>query len=438
MAVQRILLFGQHPSLLGLLRKTAGHSYQVESFSGSFSQILDSEMLDVGMVVVFHHPPVEDGTTTVRNIKRVQPLMPIVAVTTEFSGQATRLLMKSGVEDVLPIGADAQEIRACYEAYLPGFGLVAKKGKKATNQSAVGHTLMTAVAPGIIMMGASIQNNATLPTQYQEKEPIVQHTECVYNGLEVNFFGAFKAKLYGKAFMLSKQSKLLFAYMAYNHSKAFSKDHLAKVIWPEKYDYKPDSAIQSLNVEITRIRKAIADQTGYERKIITFDKNFYRLDIGIPVLSDVTSFKSLYQDISITHRNGQSATYDWMAEAIKIYSGNFLEDFPADAYNWVEVERQHLSSVFEQIADLRSDQLYTEGKYWEAGSVCREILERDPRMEAIHRRAMRCFAKLGKMNQVEMQYACCARMMESEFQAKPSAETEILIETIRKGKLDTA
>jgi two-component SAPR family response regulator len=436
MAVQRILLFGQNALLLGLLRKTAGHSYQVETYSGSFSQISDSEMDDVGMIVVLHHPPVEDGTSTVRNIKRSQPLMPIVAITSEFSGQATRLLMKSGAEDVLSLGADAQEIKACYEAYLPGYGLVAaKKTRKTTTASAVGRTLITATTPGMILMGAGVQKNATLPIQYQEKQAIVQNTESVYKGLEISFFGAFKAKLYGKSFILTKQSKLLFAYLAYNHPKALSKDHLAKVIWPEKYEYKPESAIQSLNVEITRIRKSVIEQTGYERKLIAFDKNFYRLDLPTPILSDVVSFKSLYQDISITHRNGQSSTYDWMAEAIKIYAGNFLEDFPADAYNWVEVERQHLSSVFEQIADLRSAQLYDEGKFWEAGSVCREILERDPRMEAIHRRAMRCFARLGMMNQVEMQYAVCARMMEAEFQSKPSAETELLLEEIRKGKL---
>ena len=65
--------------------------------------------------------------------------------------------------------------------------------------------------------------------------------------------------------------------------------------------------------------------------------------------------------------------------------------------------------------------------------MCSDILSRDFRMEAIHRRAMQCYASLGMLHKVEMQYNLCCKMMEQEFQSRPSPETLRLYEEIKKG-----
>ena len=110
----------------------------------------------------------------------------------------------------------------------------------------------------------------------------------------------------------------------------------------------------------------------------------------------------------------------------------FFDHCPEDALNWVEVERQHLGALFEQMADLYSAQLCDNKEYYRATSVCHEILTRDQRMEAIHRRLMFCYGKLGMCNKVEQQYRLLSQIMEREFQSKPSAETTRLYQQIKK------
>jgi hypothetical protein len=70
---------------------------------------------------------------------------------------------------------------------------------------------------------------------------------------------------------------MLFGYLAYHSAKALSRDHLARVFWPEKQESQPESARRSLNVELNHIRKAIRQQTGLEQDLIVFEKKLLPL-----------------------------------------------------------------------------------------------------------------------------------------------------------------
>jgi DNA-binding SARP family transcriptional activator/CheY-like chemotaxis protein len=430
-----LLLCGSIPHLQRLLANQACDSLAIfQTNMDPLATVAPATLAGIGMAFLLHQPPGADACTTVRNLKRQYPALPVVALTEDYSGHTTKILLKCGADDVYPTKLTSEDLQTCLEAYLSGYGLAApapathKKGRSTAAKA------VTAIAlPTLLAYGAS---DVSLPFQVPEPNAPSTQAQAIdhpYKGLEVMFFGAFKARYGGKAIVLSNQSKLLFAYLAYHHPKPLPKDHLAKVIWPEKYDYKPESARQSLNVEITRIRKAVMDQTRTDHNLIGYEKNFYRLNLREDLRSDVRDFKAQYNHIQQQSRLGRDTEGEQLAEAIRTFSGTFLSDFPEDAHNWIEVERQHLSAVFEQLADMRSAQLYDAGKYFEASAVCREILECDPRMESIHRRAICCHAKLGKQNLAELQYNLCVRMMDAEFQSEPSPETKRLIEQIRKG-----
>ncbi|MBC7774459.1 MAG: hypothetical protein H7246_03400 [Phycisphaerae bacterium] len=341
--------------------------------------------------------------------------------------------MRSGAKEVLPLPVDGDKVLACYEAFLPGFRQAAPKpirgGRKGTKP---GNIFLAAATPGIVAVGADL-HATLLPMQPQSPNIVIeQRVEDFYNGLEVNYFGLLKIRLNGKKIDFNWQAKMLFCYLAYHSTKALSRDHLARVFWPEKQESQPESARRSLNVELNHIRKAIRQQTGMERELIVFDKNCYRLQLEGPILSDVATFKGLCQKIQLLQRDGQPVPDELFQQAIKTYSSNFLDDCPEDALNWVEVERQHLGALFEQMADLYSAQLCDKGEYYRATSVCHEILTRDQRMEAIHRRLMFCYGKLGMCNKVGQQYRLLCQIMEREFQSKPSAETTRLYQQIKK------
>jgi DNA-binding SARP family transcriptional activator len=428
MATQKVLLCGNHAPLLQMLRNSS--SIPVEQTPETFHFQMLAQKQDVGMVVVLHTPPNNDGLPALRNWKRENPDIPVVVATSDFSGRTTRLLMTSGAQYVLELPADGDDVLACMEAYFPGFKLKSVKSKPGKTNNATGKALLAAVAPGMMAAGVGF----VLPPTIAPYTPATtaQGSENAYRGLEVSFFGNFSVHLNGRKIEFTNQAKHLFAYLAYNYPRALGRDHLARIFWADKYEYTPEFSRKSLNVELCHIRKTFRSQTGVQEDFLVFEKNAYRLQLERPPLSDVLAFKELHQKIQAQLFKEKEASDDLLQEAIKIYKGNFLDDFPSDTFGWVEIERQHLSAVFEQIADLYSAQLCAKNDFRKAVAVCNEILSRDARMEAIHRRAMQCYGALSMANRVEEQYNLCCKIMEQEFQSKPSPETTRLYEEIKK------
>ncbi|MFN0036330.1 MAG: BTAD domain-containing putative transcriptional regulator [Saprospiraceae bacterium] len=432
MPPQKVFYRGSNAHLLHTLRASSGGSLQVEQISDSLSFQDLARMTDVGMLVLQHEPPATDSFAPLRNWLRENPDVPVLVLTSDYTPDTTKFLMRSGAKEVLPLPADSDKVLACYEAFFPGFRQSAPPKKPTRPGSKPVNILLAATAPGIVAAGVEMRDAALPVVPLQPPTPIEQSVENFYSGLEVKYFGLLQVRLNGKKIDFNWQAKMLFGYLAYHYPRALSREHLARVFWPEKQDNQPDSARRSLNVELNHIRKAIRQQTGIEQDLVVFDKNCYRLNLERPMLSDVATFKALCQKIQTLQRDGQSVPDELFQEAIHTYSSNFLDDCPEDALNWVEVERQHLGALFEQMADLYSAQLCDKADYYRATSVCHEILTRDQRMETIHRRLMFCFGKLGMCNKVELQYRLLGQIMEREFQSKPSAETTRLYQQIKK------
>ncbi len=428
MPLPKVLLCGDDSALLHTLRAGGGSFLQVEQVSAkNLARDLSNLAPTGGMVVVVHEPASSDGLALVRNCQRQYPDIPVVVATPDFSGATTRLLFISGAKYVLSLPTTGQDVLSCFEMYLPGFKL--KPLKAGRSGSKVGKALVAALTPGLVFSGVELQAIALLNPDVKLPET-TEASPTAWRGLSVQFFGAFDVYYGGKKVMLTNQAKYLFAYLAYHAPKALHRDHLAKIFWPDKYENLPDSARRSLNVEMTHIRKIFREQAGIDSKFLVFDKDCYRLEFA-QFASDILTFKRLHQHIKTSVFKHEAVPDKLFHDIIGTYTGNFLTDFPEECSNWVEVEREHLSAVFDQMADMYSEQLYNTGVYRKAIAMCGEILERDYRMEIIHRRLMQCYAQLGMLNKVEQQYRQCCLMMEREFQSKPSAETTKLYGEIK-------
>lgn len=431
---QKVLFLGNHPSLLQTLRLSAGHSLSVEQISDNISFQHLQDISDVGIVVVQHSLPTNDGFSTVRNCKRQLPSVPVVVLTTDYSGQTTKLLLKSGAEDVFAMPAQHDDMLACFEAYIPNFKL-AKKKPHTQIRSLVEKAAFAAVVPGLVLAGGAFGNQESSAMSLLASTSVQQPVGDAYKGLELSFFGTFTARFAGQPLIFTTQAKSLFAYLSYHHARALSSDHLAKVFWPDKYDISPEGARRSLNVELTHIRNTFRQQTGIKTPFLTFEKGCYRLQFGQPILSDVQRFKALHQKIQDCRRLGTPVPDDLMQDILSAYQGNFLDDFPTDTFNWVEVERQHLSSVFEQVAELYSERFCESGDFGKASAMCEELLTRDPRLEVVYRRGMVCYANQGKLHKVKALYELYCRMMMQEFSSTPSSDIAALYqELMRKSK----
>jgi DNA-binding SARP family transcriptional activator len=252
------------------------------------------------------------------------------------------------------------------------------------------------------------------------------------NELSLHFFGTFGLSVNRTKVDFNWQARMLFAYLASQAPRALSRDHLARVFWPSKHDSQPESARRSLNVELNHVRKAIREQTNLPDNLIVFENNCYRLQWPANPRSDVADFKNACRKIQVSSHAGTPPTEAQLWQTLQLCNGAFLEDCPQDALNWVEIERQHLGVLFEQMADQYLALCEARGDHAHVIAVCHEWLARDLRQESLHRRLMRSFEKLGLCNKVEAQYRLLCQILEQEYQAKPSAETTRLFLQIRE------
>lgn len=380
------------------------------------------------MVMVLHEPPLQDGLPKLRMWKRLYPHIPLIVYTSDYSGSATRLLFKSGAEDVIELPSDAEKILSCLEAYFPGFRLKAAHEKKRPWHSAAkSGALLAAVAPGLMFHTPG--HMMTTPGLPAAEFPIVQPSEYVFKGLEINFFGYFNVRLNGTKVDLPNQARQILAYLAYQHPAAVTRDRVARTFWPDKYENSPHATRKGLNVEITRIRNAFRRINEEAQDILQFKNGRFGLE-GCRWHSDVDDFKAIYHSIQEHLRRKEEVPDELFQRALQIYTGSFLEDFGSNDPDWVETERVHLGSLFERMADKYSEQLCNKGEFWKASGICLEILECDVRMEVIHRRLIDCFYRQGSYDRVEQQYRLCCQMLDREFECPPSPETIRLYEQI--------
>lgn len=387
-------------------------------------------LANIRMLVVKDDSEWNDLPAFLRQCHRTSPDVPVVVFTDNFSGSNTRTLLKSGAVDVFPAVVEPDIVLACCESYLPGFQFARLKHKKRPSAKSPGF-LMTAAATGMMVASPGL---ATL--QQQDFQPIndrkTEQPESPTPGWELKYFGFFSIKINGKSIHLANQANMIFAYLAYHHPRAFNRDHLARVFWPDKHDNQPECARRSLNVELTAIRKALRAQTGSDQDFIVFDKNQYKLELKTEIHSDISEFRQSCKMIQSLYQASLPIPDEVFQRAIQAYTGGFLEDCPPDTISWVEVERQRLSAIFEQIAEQYSAQLFNEGNYWKATAVCHEILSFDLNMEVIHRRLMQCYASLGMGNKMEAQFKLLCHILKSKFSSKPSVETVRVYDDIKR------
>lgn len=432
----KILICGHHPGLLSSLQKTAAYNAAAEVVPVSSFLSQNVENKDVGLVLVLHNPPTRDGLPELREWKRLHPGTSVIVATTDTSFGTTNQIWRAGARDVLSLPSTDEQILGCLEAHCAGFRLAAATGvgiRKPGNGAI--RAVLAAAAPGLVVMPLEALPPAPPPPHYGI--PTTEMPEETFRGLEVNFFGEFQARLFGKPIVLTKQAEQIFAYLVYNHgARTLTREHLGKVFWPGKQDYSPEGARRSLNVEIAKIRKALRSLSGHEREFIVHQNQRYHLEDTLRVESDLDRFRAIQAEVKKAVWEGRDVSNELFREALNIYRGIFMENCAVESHNWIEIERHRLSNDFLELALCYNEQLFRHEDYSKTAAVCRDILQRDNCLEVIHRRLMDCYYKLGMCDKALEQYRRCCQMMEHEFQSKPSPETVQLFNEIRRNCCD--
>jgi DNA-binding SARP family transcriptional activator len=211
------------------------------------------------------------------------------------------------------------------------------------------------------------------------------------------------------AIRLRKVGALL-AYLAVEN-RAFSREHLAAMFWPE---LPHKSALSNLRRTLTSIRTLL--QNGS----IATDGDQVRLE---HIRVDVAEFRSLISSEDTDHDPVK------FERAVGLYRGDFLEGFNlrgcSEFDEWQDGVRERFRSAFESSLETLCRIHMENGDFSAALPHAHRWMEHDQWNELAHRALMTIYAQLGRVSAALNQYEdCCHHLAEAGLD--PDEETRRL------------
>lgn len=212
----------------------------------------------------------------------------------------------------------------------------------------------------------------------------------------------------------AKKALALLAYLAVKPAQHLSREKLAMLLWSST---GPEQARQSLRQLLSTLRKELAS-IAPKQKVLVEEGDLLGVDESL-VTSDVASFETLFA----------AGTEEALAEAIRLYSGDFLDGFQINEERfdqWVTAERDRLHRAalraHAQLLELQQQR----GAIDDAVATAQSSLRLDLLQEPMHRALMRLYLQSGDVVNALQQYETCAKVLKRELRIEPDAETKAL------------
>ena len=116
---------------------------------------------------------------------------------------------------------------------------------------------------------------------------------------------------------------------------------------------------------------------------------------------------------------------------METYEGELLPGYYED---WVLLERDRLSAVYERKIQRLLTQLLQEERWTDARNWADRWISQGQIPEAAYRALMMTFAATGELSQVDAAYRRCVEALREEIGVDPSSETQALHKDLMAGK----
>lgn len=217
-----------------------------------------------------------------------------------------------------------------------------------------------------------------------------------------------------------KVRQLLLILITYRQ-RTVSSEELIEALWP---DLDPASAHNSLWVAISQLRRLLEPEAtgrGSSAFIIT-DPPGYRFDPAGRCEMDVEAFLARAGAGRVLQQQGEwAAAIDAYLQAEALYRGDYLPQEPYE--DWAIPTRERLLELFLDVeAGLATCHLIL-GRYQEALTHGRRMLDRDTCREAAWRLVMEAHYRAGEQDQALRAFARCRALLAEELGVDPLPET---------------
>jgi len=217
--------------------------------------------------------------------------------------------------------------------------------------------------------------------------------------------------------LMGRQGRLTFAYLAYEHLRAVSRDELAEELWLGKV---PPSWERSLSALISKLRALLA---GLPNVVLNASFGHYQLSLPADVWIDVEAAAGAVDRAESALRGSEEPqeAWGWAHVAHQISRRPFLmgEEGP-----WVTLKRTELRDVL-----VRAHECLSEPSIWHkepeyAVRHATEAVNLEPFRETSYQLLMRAHAAVGNRAEALRVYDRCRCLLSEELGVPPSSQTE--------------
>ncbi len=225
----------------------------------------------------------------------------------------------------------------------------------------------------------------------------------------------------------SQKVRALFVYLACHLGRAFSREHLAGLLWPEQEE---DGARHALRQAIYNLRSALPGRDSATPPLLVSHGEI-RINPSAGLWVDVHAF----EDSIKRGAARDAADPHHLATAVQLYRGDFLAGFfvrdSASFEEWLLAEQERLREATVEALRSLIESYRKRGEYRFGLHYARRLVALEPLAEEPRRTLMRFYAMTGRRSQALAEYEDLVALLDRELGVDPLAETRELYESIR-------
>ncbi|HVN56314.1 MAG TPA: tetratricopeptide repeat protein [Anaerolineaceae bacterium] len=234
--------------------------------------------------------------------------------------------------------------------------------------------------------------------------------------LEIRLLGQFEIVQDGKRVNIpTRNAQTLFAYLVLNAGRAYRRERLAGLLWP---DSSEENARSNLRHELWRLRKAIGAGNG----------SYFLIDdltIAFNPQSNFSLDVHKLENISIESNRSND-----LIEALSNYGGDLLPGFYEE---WVLIERDRFYTLFEARIARLLQILESERRWMQILDWGMRWIALGQGSEIAYRALMSAYAGMGDLSKIAATYERLTQTLQQEQGIGPSVETQELYKRLKAG-----
>ncbi|HWP44883.1 MAG TPA: BTAD domain-containing putative transcriptional regulator, partial [Blastocatellia bacterium] len=225
---------------------------------------------------------------------------------------------------------------------------------------------------------------------------------------------------------LSKSLHML-CYIASRRNHRATKDALIDLFWS---DADPDTIAKNFHPTISHMRKALNAGQVVKKDFILYREGAYLLNPQYQYRIDAEEFERLTMDAREARRNNDAdGAAQLLAEAIRLYSGDFLEEL---YYDWIEELRSYYRDLY--LGSLKELIAYhsERGSHDQVIRYGQMTLQRDAYQEDVHCQVMEAYVRTGNRAAAIEQFDGLRKLLRRELGVDPLPATIARYEALIK------